>query len=142
MDKRFWIAGIAASVLFFLLGFVVHGVILTNDYMNYKHLFRTEDEAMANMPLMTLAHVIMGFAFAWIYSKGVNREDSWLVQGLRFGVAAALLVTVPWYMIHYSIEPWGRRVVAKQVVLDGILMIIVAIVVAYIYKPRSVASEI
>ena len=141
MDKRFWIAGVVASLLFFLLGFVVHGLLLTNDYMNYKHLFRTEEEAMGNMPWMTLAHIIMGFAFAWIYSKGVNNRDSALIQGLRFGVATTLLVTVPWYMIQYSVEPWGRRVVAKQVVLDGISMIIVAVVVAYIYKPSTTASE-
>ena len=141
MDKRFWIAGIVASLLFFGLGFVIHGLLMTGDYMNYKHLFRTEEEAMGNMGLMTLAHVIMGFAFAWIYSKGVDRGGSWLGQGLRFGIAATFLVTVPWYMIHYSVEPWGRRVVAKQAVFDGIAMVIVAIVTAYIYKGGSSSGD-
>lgn len=141
MDKRFWIAGIVATILFFALGFVVHGLLMTNDYMNYKHLFRTEEEAMGNMHLMTLAHVIMGFAFAWVYGKGVDAGESWIAQGLRFGVAAVLLITVPWYLIYYSIQPWGASVVAKQVVLDGLCMIIVALATAYVYKSSSGRME-
>jgi hypothetical protein len=136
MDKRFWIAGIVASLLLFVLGFVAHGLVMTSDYMNYKHLFRTEAEAMGNMPIMTIAHIIMGFAFAWIYAKGVDAGASWLGQGIRFGIAVVLLVTVPWYLIYYSIQPWHFAVTAKQIVLDGISLIIVAIAVAYIYKPK------
>jgi hypothetical protein len=137
MDKRFWIAGVVASVLLFVLGFLVHGLILTGDYMKHMQIFRTEQEAMANMPWMTLAHVIMGFAFVWIYSKGVSEGDSWLSQGIRFGIAAVLLVTVPWYLIYYSVQPWQFATTAKQIVLDGISLIIVAIATAYIYKPRD-----
>jgi len=136
MDKRFWIAGVAASVLFFVLGFIVHGVLLTNDYMQVKFLFRPEEAAMANLPVMTLAHVIMGFAFVWIYSQGVSNAPWWL-QGLRFGVVAVLLVTVPWYLIYYSVQPWPAATTSKQIVYDGISMIIVALVVAFIYKPAS-----
>jgi hypothetical protein len=134
MDKRFWIAGLAASVLFFALGFLVHGVLLTEDYAHVKSLFRPEAEAMGNMPWMILAHVIMGFSFAWIYSRGVSGAF-WLMQGLRFGIAAVLLVTVPWYLIYYSVQPWPASTVAKQIIFDGISMIITAVVVAFIYKP-------
>ena len=140
MDKRFWIAGVVATVLLFALGFIVHGLILTGEYMNYKNLFRTEEAAMANMPWMTLAHVIMGFAFVWIYSKGVNDRDSWISQGVRFGSAAVLLVIVPWYLIYYSIQPWAFSTTAKQIAFDAISLMIVAIATAYIYKPKSAAA--
>ena len=136
MDKRFWIAGIAASVLFFILGFIVHGVLLTNDYMQIKSMFRPEAEAMANMPTMILAHVIMGFAFAWIYSRGVSNAP-WAMQGLRFGIVMVLLVTVPWYLIYYSVQPWPAAITAKQIIFDGISLVITALVVAFIYKPAS-----
>jgi hypothetical protein len=136
MDKRFWIAGIAASVLVFLLGFLVHGVILAGDYMELKNLFRPEKDAMGFMPVMILAHVIMGFALAWIYSQGIS-GDSWLSQGLRFGIAAALLVTVPWYLIFFSIQPWPASTIVKMIVLDAVSLIITAIAVAYIYKPNT-----
>ena len=42
---------------------------------------------------MALAYVFMAVAFTWIYLKG--REDKpWLPQGLRYGVAIALLSAV------------------------------------------------
>ena len=136
MDKKFWIAGVAASVLFFVFGFVVHGLLLTSDYMQLKQLFRPEAEAMANMPIMILAHVVMGFAFAWIYMQGIS-SGSWFSQGLRFGIAAALLVTVPWYLIYYSVQPWPASTVVKQIIFDSISIIITALVVAFICKPNA-----
>lgn len=139
MDKKFWISGIVASLLFFLIGFLVHGVLLTEDYMRLKALMRPEAEAMANMPYMILAHVLMGFAFAWIYARGISGA-SWIAQGLRFGVAVALLVIVPWYLIYYSIQPWPAATVAKQIIFDGIGMVITALAVAFINKDSSSAS--
>jgi hypothetical protein len=58
-------------------------------------------------------------------------------QGLRFGIAAVLLVTVPWYLIYYSVQPWAFATTAKQIALDGISLIIVSIVTAYFYKPQN-----
>jgi hypothetical protein len=139
MDKKFWISGIVASLLFFLIGFLVHGVLLTEDYMRLKALMRPEAEAMANMPYMILAHVLMGFAFAWIYARGISGAP-WVAQGLRFGVAVALLVIVPWYLIYYSIQPWPAATVAKQIIFDGIGMVITALAVAFINKDSSPAS--
>ena len=36
---------------------------------------------------------------AWIYAHGVE-PGSWLPQGIRFGIAIALLTVVPWYLIY------------------------------------------
>jgi len=140
MNKKFLISGIAASVVFFLLGFLVHGVLLNQDYMQVKSLMRPEAEAMANMPYMIAAHISMGFAFAWIYSQGVSGA-SWIAQGVRFGTAAAFLVTVPWYLIYYSIQPWPASTVAKQIIFDSICMVITALVVAFINKDSSSATS-
>lgn len=141
MDKKFWIAGIVASILFFVLGFVVHGLLLEADYANFPLLMRTKDEAMGNLPYMILAHLLMGFAFAWIYSKGIDSGSAWLPQGLGYGIGVSLLTVVPWYLIYYSVQPWGRRIVAKQIVFDGIGVLIVAIVTAFIYKQPTVTTE-
>ena len=133
MNKKFVISGIVASLLFFLLGFLVHGVLLTEDYMRIKSMFRPEAEAMANMPYMILAHIFMGFAFAWIYSQGVSGA-SWIAQGVRFGTAVVFLVTIPWYLIYYSIQPWPPATIAKQIIFDGISILITALAVAFINK--------
>ena len=75
-------------------GFVVHGVLLHDDYMKLAGLFRSEADAQKNFVWMLLAHVICAGAFAWIYSRGAEAAP-WLPQGLRFGVAVALLTIVP-----------------------------------------------
>jgi hypothetical protein len=133
MDKKFLIAGIVASVLLIGFGFLVHGVIMTSDYEKIRNLFRPEAEAMANLPIMLLAHVIMGFAFAWIYKQGVTNAP-WLGQGIRFGIAVALLVPVPWYLIFYSIQPFPAQTVAKQLIFDSLSFLLIAIAVAFVYK--------
>jgi hypothetical protein len=139
MNKRFLISGVVASLFFFVWGFLVHGLLLTQDYMQVKSLMRPEDEAMGNMPFMVLAHILMGFAFAWIYAQGISGA-SWIAQGLRFGTAAALLVIVPWYLIYYSIQPWPAPTVAKQIIFDSAGMIIAGFIVAFINKEPSAAK--
>ena len=140
MGQRFWVSGIVAAVLFYLLGFVVHGMILHGDYEHLPSLFRTEAEAMSRMPYMILANLIMGFAFAWIFRQGITAGRPWLPQGVRFGIAVSLMSAVPMYLIYYTVQPWPGMVVAKQIVLETICIVIVGIVVAWINRPNPQIS--
>ena len=56
--------------------FVVHGVLLHDDYAKMPTLFRPEAEAQQYFPLMIFAHVILAAAFAWIYARGVEAKPS------------------------------------------------------------------
>jgi hypothetical protein len=133
MNKKFFIAWIVLFVAWMLGSFVVHGVLLHDDYMRLSNLFRTEADAQQHFPLMILAHVILSGAFVWIYSRGVEAAP-WLPQGLRFGLAVALLTIVPTYMIYYVVQPMPGMTVVKQIVFDGILMLILGVVVAFMYR--------
>src|SRR5258705_8227052 len=125
-----WSAG-AAAVLSFAIGFVVTGVFLAPDYASLKSMFRPEAEMQAMFAWMIVAHVLFGIAFAWIYMKG--REDKpFLFQGARFGLAVAVLATIPTYLIYYVIEPWPAAVVVKQIIFDTIGVVVMGIVVAWI----------
>jgi len=133
MNKKFFIAWIVLFIAWMLGSFVVHGVLLHDDYMRLSNLFRTEADAQQHFPLMILAHVILSGAFVWIYSRGVEAAQ-WLPQGLRFGLAVALLTIVPTYMIYYVVQPMPGMTVVKQIVFDGILMLILGVVVAFMYR--------
>ena len=85
---------------------------------------------------MILAHVIMAGAFVWIYSRGVEAKP-WLAQGIRFGVAVALLTVVPMYMIYYVVQPMPGMTVVKQIVFDTILVMILGAIAAFIYRVPS-----
>jgi len=96
-------------------------------------LFRTEADSQQFFPLMILAHVMLSGAFVWIYSRGVEAKP-WLAQGIRFGVAVALLTVVPTYLIYYVVQPMPGAVVTKQIVFDGILILILGAIVAFLYR--------
>jgi hypothetical protein len=133
MNKKFIIAWIAIFVAWFAGSFVVHGVLLHDDYMKLTNLFRPEADAQKYMPLMVLAHVLLSGALVWIYARGVEAKP-WLPQGIRFGVAVALLTIVPTYLIYYVVQPMPGATVAKQIVFDGVLTLVLASITAFIYR--------
>ncbi len=136
MNKTFFIAWVVIFVAWMAGSFVVHGTLLHDDYSKLSGLFRSEADAQPYFPLMVLAHIILAGAFVWIYSRGVETAP-WLPQGIRFGVAVALLTVIPTYMIYYVVQPMPGLVVAKQIVFDGILMLILGVITAFIYRPPA-----
>jgi hypothetical protein len=133
MNKSFFIAWIVLFVVWMAGSFVVHGVLLHEDYLKLANLFRSEAESQAYFPWMILAHVLLSGAFVWIYARG-NEVKPWLAQGIRFGVAVALLTIVPTYLIYYVVQPMPALLVVKQIVFDCILMLILGSVAAFIYR--------
>ena len=133
MNRRFLVAWLVVSLAWMVGSFVVHGALLHQDYAGLPNLFRTEAEAQGHLPLMILAHVILAGAFVWIYARGVE-DTPWLPQGIRFGVAVALLTIVPTYMIYYVVQPMPGAMVMKQIVYDGILIVLLGMIVAFLYR--------
>jgi hypothetical protein len=106
--------------------------------LQLANLFRTEDNQQRFFPIMLLAHVMLSGAFVWIYVRGVEAKP-WLAQGIRYGVAVALLTVVPTYLIYFDVQPMPESVVIKQIVFDGLLMVILGVIVSWLYRatPRA-----
>jgi hypothetical protein len=137
MNKRLLLAWLVVFIAWFIGSFIVHGVLLHADYAQLSSLFRKEAEAQNFLPLMLLAHVIMSGAFVWIYARGVEARP-WLGQGIRYGVAIVLLTTLPFYLIYYVVQPMPGATVVKQIVFDGILVLILGAIVAFMYRGTTV----
>ena len=133
MSKKFLIAWIVLFAAWFFGSFVVHGVLLRSDYMQLTSLFRAEDDQRKYFPLMIVAHVMLSGAFLWIYARGVEAKP-WPAQGVRFGLAVALLTVVPTYMIYFAVQPMPADIVIKQIVCDGVLTVILGMIVAWLYR--------
>jgi hypothetical protein len=134
MNKKFLVAWLVMFVLYMAGGFIIHGTLLHDEY-TATGLMRPEAEAQAMMHLMVLAHVLMAGAFTWIYARGVENKP-WLGQGLRFGLAVAVLFA-PIYMIYYVVQPTPGALAAKQIVLDTIMTLILGAVVAFLYRGQG-----
>ncbi|HSD55119.1 MAG TPA: hypothetical protein VLC47_13195 [Burkholderiales bacterium] len=133
MERRFFIAWVVVFVAWMVGSFVVHGTLLHDDYAQLPNLFRPEAESQRLFFYMLLAHVIMAGAFVWIYARGVENRP-WLGQGLRFGLAVALLAVVPIYMIYYVVQPMPGVTAVKQIVFDAIVVLLLGALVAYLYR--------
>jgi hypothetical protein len=134
MNKTFVIAWIMLFVLWMAGSFVVHGALLGADYARLQHLFRSPEDSQQYFPVMLIAHVLLSGAFAWIYARGHEAGRAWLGQGLRYGIAIALLTVAPTYLIYLAVQPMPVAVVAKQIVGDGVLVVVLGIVAAFLYR--------
>ena len=134
MDKKFLVAWIVLFVLYMAGGFVIHGVLLHDDY-GATGLMRSEAESSKLFHLMALAHLLMAGAFVWIYARGVENK-AWLGQGLRFGLAVAVLF-VPIFIIYYVVQPTPGALAIKQVAYEVILTLVLGAAVAFIYRGQG-----
>ena len=135
MNKKFLIAWLVMFVLYLAFGFIVHGILLHDDYLA-TGIMRPEEQQQGMMGLMILAHVMLAGAFTWIYARGVENKP-WLGQGLRYGLAVAFLAVIPLYLIYYVVQPLPSDLVAKQVVFDTIATLILGSVVAFLYRGQG-----
>ena len=136
MNKKFAIAWLVIFVVWMVGSFIVHGTLLHADYAKLPNLFRPEADAQQYFPLMLLAHVVMAGAFVWIYARGIEARP-WLGQGIRFGLVIALLTVVPTYTIYYVVQPMPGMHVVKQIVFDGVLLLLLGAVAAFLYRDEK-----
>ena len=133
MNKKFLVSWAIVFVLWMVGSFVVHGMLLNDMYGGLPNLFRTEEATQGLTHYMLIAHVLMAGAFVWIYQRG--REDKpWLQQGLRYGIAIAVLAPIPTYMIYYVVQPMPESLAVSQAVGDSVLVVILGAVTAFLNK--------
>ena len=133
-DRKFVISVVVIFVMSMAFGMAVHGMLLKDDYMRLGSLMRSPESAQGLFPLMMLATLCAAIGFVWIYVRGREAAKPWLGQGIRFGIAVVLLATIPMYLIYYVVMPFPSDLVAQQIVFEGITVIIMGIVVAWINR--------
>jgi hypothetical protein len=133
MNKRLIITWVAVFVAWMIGNFVINGLLLLNDYARLSNLYRPMEGPSKLFPLLILAHVIMSFGFAMIYSE-ISSTKPWLQRGLRYGVAVALMTAVPTYIIYYVVQPLPGILVVKQVVFSAILVVLLGVLAAFLYR--------
>lgn len=131
--KTFVVAWVVAFVAWMFGSFVVHGVLLAGDYRALPALFRSEADGAAHFPFLLFAHVVASGALAWIYGRGVQPRP-WLGQGIRFGLAAACLLPVYMYLVYFAVQPMPPALVARQVIFDMTVVVLVSLGVAFVYR--------
>ena len=139
MNKKFLISWVAVFIAWMIAGVVVHGIWLGETYAAMTNIMRPEAEQQSLMPFMMIAHVLMAGAFVWIYQRG-QEDKPWMAQGLRFGVAVALLAPIPTFMIYYTVQKTPGMLAVQQSIGDGIVVVMLGLLVAFLNKAPEAAA--
>ena len=132
--KSFVISAVALTVLSLLLGFAVHGGLLNAEYAGLPNLFRPEADAQNYFPFMLAAHVFIALGMTWIYRQGNVAGQPWVSQGARFGLAWAVAVTLPTYLIYYAVQPMPSSLVTRQIMFGMVAIIIMGLACAFLNR--------
>ncbi len=132
--KRWLLASLAAFVVFGVLEFVIHGVLLDSLYKQTASVWRPEAEIERMMWLFWLSYLIMAPVFAFIYTQGYEAGKSGLAQGLRYGVYMGILLGVAHSLGWYVVLPIPGTLVVYWVISGWIEVVVAGIAVGLVYR--------
>lgn len=135
--KSTLITGVAVTVLFILLEFVVHGYMLKDMYMQTASIWRPEADMQSLVHLMLIGEVIFTSFFTIIFALGYDARKQGLAQGVRFGLLMACLIAPFSALSWYVILPIPATLAQYWFLADFSIMTLLGTAAGLIYNPRS-----
>lgn len=135
MNKRFWMAFVACWVVSQVLGYLIHGLWLSDTYKSLADVWRPESEMQSMMWVMMLTAAVLVFAFCYIFTKG--HEGKGVMEGVRYGLWIALLCAIPQAFDGFVIYPIPLSLSVKWAAAGVIYFVVLGAIVASIYKRDS-----
>jgi Protein of unknown function (DUF1761) len=141
--KQFLISVVVMFILSLGLGFVVHGVLLKDDYAKLTGLMRDEAGQQQHFPAMLAAHVVLALGVTALYRRGRQMGEGWLTAGVCFGALLVVVACIPTYLIYYAVEPMPGALVVKQIAFDAVATLVLGVAVAALNREQieTVESE-
>jgi len=137
---RVAMAAVAAWILYFGFGYIVHGVLLKDLYLQQASALRPEAEANGILPMAFAGSLLGFFAFAYTYAKGYE-GGSGLHEGLRFGVLVGIMLCSFAAIWEYMVWP-ARTALLIAWLIDFIVeFACYGMVVGIVYKPLTVPAR-
>ena len=138
---RLLLAGLAAWIASIAVAYVINDVWLVRLYQANAWAFRHADDVGELVPIGLAAQLLGSLAFAWLFAKGYesDREASGIAQGIRFGLAASLLVVGFATVWNYVTQPIAMRLGVLQMLAIIAEFGICGAVAGLIYHPGRIA---
>lgn len=136
---RLFLASFAGTIVFFLYGYVVEGVLIRKDFVPYTAVYRSADAVKRYMPLgliSTLAGIfVLATIFAKTYAVGAG---AW--QGATFGFSIGIFVACIHSITNLVVLNIGSKLGWEIAISTVIQWIIVGMVVGVIYRPAITST--
>lgn len=131
--KRFIAAVISVFITFMALDFIIHNIILMNEYASLKNLWRPDMASLMWMqPLLTF---ILSVLVTLLFIRGYGERG--IIEGLSFGILAGLLTNGLGAFSQYWMYPVPLSLAVKWFVFGMCEFIIAGIVLSLVYRNRE-----
>ncbi len=134
-NKTFWIGFVAVYVLTNAMGFLIHGVMLSDTYDALAAVFRPKEQIDSMFLIMMLSGAILLFIFCYIFTQG--REGTGVMEGVRYGALIGVLLALPTSVDAFVIYPITEQLAVIWFVSTVVTMMIAGALFAAIYKPSG-----
>lgn len=134
MPRKYWMSVIVVFVVGLVLNFLMYGVAMAGALRADR---LAEVPAVAEV-LAIVAEAVFVLGFVWLWSHGMEAGKAALGQGLRYGLAVALVTFVPGALLVGAIVPEiGQGVLVWAAVVGSTKMVIMGAVVSQIMRPTA-----
>jgi hypothetical protein len=137
---RIVLAGIAATVVYFVVGGLVSGKLIAGYYAPYPDVYRSQAAVMHYFPYGIASTLIAIVVLAAIYAHGY-KGGSGLAEGFRFGLLVGLFVVFAVVADEYVTLNIGHQLALVMAAGRLFGWIIVGITIGLVYKPRVTAAR-
>jgi hypothetical protein len=136
--SKFFIGGIAGGVIFFLLGYLVYGILLAN-YM--QSFVPGVDRSMDTLVFWAL--IIGNLLFGFAISYAVNRAGASVFSGLATGFVIGFLFSSGFdFTMYATTHSISLHQVAADVTAFTVISAVAGAVVGAISRPRLANAAI
>ena len=132
--SKFFIGGIAGGVIYFLLGYLIYGMLLAN-YMHSHSPMQGVDRSMDTLVYWAL--IVGNLLFGFAISYAVNRGGASVTGGLATGFVIGFLFSAGFdFTMYATSHSISLHQVAADVAAFTVISAIAGAVVGAISRPR------
>lgn len=142
MDKKkLVISVISVFVVFEILNYLIHGVLLSSTYSSepLSGVFRPQAEMESLMWVMWITDLVWSYFFVFFFIKGY--ENKGLMEGVRYGVYMGFFVSFVYAYQSYAIYPITYGITIQWFVYGFLVSVILGVLVSFVYRPSPVQGE-
>ena len=135
--KRFIIGGFVIFIIFQILDFLIHNILLMPLYASMSNIWRPD--MMSKMWIMYISSFIFSFIMMYLFIKGYEARG--LMEGIRFGLIIGFMTNGTGAFYQYAVYPITFNLALQWFIFGVLECAIVGAAAALIYKPLEDFSD-
>lgn len=135
-NKTFWLGFLAIYIVYQILSYLTHNVILAEHYALLSDVFRPPWELEEMNWLLYVSSAIYLYLFCQIFT--LTYRGKGVAEGVRFGLLLGLFFSVPTAIVSYVMYPITPAIAGIWFMAGVISFMIAGAIFAAIYRPSRV----